>query len=112
MGQENQELEKNENTKDPDTACAQKPRKEQSVKKKRKKEQVPEEHREQELTVEEGLKKLDQVIAALEDRETSLEDSFRIYQEGMELLKLCSEKIDRVEKKVLIMDEEGDLHEF
>ena len=97
---------------DPEIACTQKSRKGQSVSKKRKKEEMPEEHREHELTVEEGLKKLDQVITALEDRNTSLEDSFRIYQEGMELLKLCGEKIDRVEKKVLVMDEEGDLHEF
>ena len=28
----------------------------------------------------------------LEDKETSLEDSFNLYKQGMELLKFCSDK--------------------
>ena len=42
----------------------------------------------------------------------SLEESFTLYQEGMRLLKLCSAQIDRVEKNMLLIDEEGGLHEF
>ncbi len=42
----------------------------------------------------------------------SLEDSFRYYQEGMELLKLCNARIDHVEKQMLQIDEEGQVHEF
>ena len=30
----------------------------------------------------------------------------------MELLKKCNEAIDQVEKKMLVLDEEGDTHEF
>ena len=30
----------------------------------------------------------------------------------MDMLKLCNEKIDKVEKKMLVLDEEGDAHEF
>ncbi|MBR2188865.1 MAG: exodeoxyribonuclease VII small subunit [Eubacterium sp.] len=48
----------------------------------------------------------------LEDKNSSLEESFRIYQRGMNLLKQCSEKIDTVEKKMLQVNEDGELIEF
>ena len=65
-----------------------------------------------EKTLEEAFEKLGELAERLEDSETSLEDSFRFYNEGMELLKYCSEKLDTVEKKMLQMDEDGTLREF
>ena len=44
----------------------------------------------EELSLEEAFSKLDVLAQKLEDRETSLEDSFLLYQQGMELLKLCN----------------------
>ena len=55
---------------------------------------------------------LDVLAGKLEDRETSLEDSFRLYKQGMELLKYCNDKLDTVEKKMLQMNEDGSLGEF
>ncbi len=55
---------------------------------------------------------LEETVAALEQEEISLEESFRIYKEGMELLKKCNQAIDRVEKKVLVLNEDGETHEF
>ena len=69
------------------------------------------ENEKKEPTLEENFSALELVIKNLEDREISLEDSFRIYQEGMELLKLCGEKIDRVEKKMLQISESGEYSE-
>ena len=63
-------------------------------------------------TIEEVFQDLDNLAVKLEDSETSLEDSFRFYKEGMELLKYCSDKLDTVEKKMLQMDEDGTLREF
>ena len=63
-------------------------------------------------TIEESLKELDAIVAKLESREISLEDSFALYQKGMELLKECSKKIDTVEKKMLKMNENDELSEF
>ena len=63
-------------------------------------------------TIKESLKELDAIVAKLESREISLEDSFALYQKGMELLKECSKKIDTVEKKMLKMNENGELSEF
>lgn len=63
-------------------------------------------------TIEEVFQELDNLAVKLEDSETSLEDSFRFYKEGMELLKYCSDKLDTVEKEMLQMDEDGTLREF
>lgn len=66
----------------------------------------------QEQTLEEAFAELDTIVERLESGELSLEASFQTYQKGMELLKECSEKVDLVEKKVLQIDEDGELHEF
>ena len=66
----------------------------------------------EEQPLEEMFTELDLLAGKLEDRETSLEDSFRLYRQGMELLKLCSEKLDSVEKKMLQLNEDGTFSEF
>ena len=66
----------------------------------------------EEKTLEEAFSELDVLAGRLEDRETSLEDSFRLYKQGMELLKYCNDKLDTVEKKMLQMNEDGSLGEF
>lgn len=66
----------------------------------------------EEKTIEDSLQELDGIVERLESRDISLEESFAMYQKGMELLKQCSGKIDRVEKKMLKMNENGELSEF
>ncbi len=62
-------------------------------------------------TIEEGFKLLEEILKRLSDEGISLEDSFREYEKGMKLIKSVSEKIDRVEKKVRILngEEEDDI---
>ena len=71
-----------------------------------------EEKMEDQKTIEEVFSQLDVLADRLEDRETSLEDSFALYKKGRELLKYCSEKLDTVEKKMLQMNEDGEFSEF
>lgn len=66
----------------------------------------------EECSVEELFQSLDETIEKLEDREISLEQSFQLYEKGMELLRHCNNKIDTVEKKMLQMNENGELSEF
>lgn len=66
----------------------------------------------QEQTLEHLFEQLDNVVEQLESGDASLEESFQLYQKGMQMLKSCSEKIDRVEKQVLILEESGEMHEF
>lgn len=65
-----------------------------------------------ELNVEAAFELMEEKVKKLEDREITLEESFQLYQEGMELLKYCSDKIDQVEKKVMEIGQDGELHEF
>lgn len=67
---------------------------------------------EEKINLEETFDKLEETVLALEQEELSLEESFRLYQSGMELLKQCSQAIDQVEKKVLVLNDEGETHEF
>ena len=67
---------------------------------------------EKELTLEEAFEKLDETIEKLQAEDITLEDSFKEYKQGMEILKYCSDKIDRVEKKVLKIEGNGELNEF
>ena len=64
------------------------------------------------FTLEEALGKLDETIAMLQSEEVSLEEAFRLYKEGMDYVKICSETIDQVEKKVLMLNQEGKLDEL
>lgn len=65
-----------------------------------------------EQSLNEIFVKLEDVIAGLEAEDISLEDSFRLYHSGMDMLKTCNDKIDKIEKKMLVLDEEGEAHEF
>lgn len=65
-----------------------------------------------ELSLEQAFEQLDAMLDQLESREIPLEESFQLYQKGMTLLKICNEKIDTVEKKILIMNGDGGLDEF
>ena len=50
-------------------------------------------------SLEEIFSDLEQTIKEMEDGEISLEESFRLYHQGMD-------------KKMLLLDEEGEEHEF
>ena len=66
----------------------------------------------EEMSLEEMFSKMENIIGEMEKGDVKLEESFRLYNEGMQLLKKCSEPIDTVEKKVLILEENGETHEF
>lgn len=65
-----------------------------------------------ETTLEQLFEKLEESISQLERDDISLEDSFKIYKEGMKLVQTCNNRIDRVEKEVLKLNENGELDEF
>ena len=66
----------------------------------------------EEISLEEAFGMLDEITRSLEKEDISLEDSFSAYKKGRDLLKICNDKIDQVEKKVLVLNEEGGLDEF
>jgi exodeoxyribonuclease VII small subunit len=64
------------------------------------------------MTVEQAFAEIEKKIALLEKDDVSLEDSFRFYQEGMNLLKYCNDSIDQVEKKVQKISSDGKTEDF
>lgn len=60
----------------------------------------------EELTLEEALRALEELTADMEENDLSLEESFSMYQRGMELIHYCSERIDTVEKQLIVLQQE------
>lgn len=65
-----------------------------------------------ESSLEELFEEIEGILGRLEDKEISLEDSFLLYEQGMTKLKACNAKIDQVEKKMLMLNEQGNLVDF
>jgi exodeoxyribonuclease VII small subunit len=57
-------------------------------------------------TLEDSFNALEEILEKLEDEEVSLEASFKLYQEGMKLVKKCNQSIDKVEKELVVISEE------
>lgn len=58
-------------------------------------------------SLEQQFEELNTIIEQLDSPEISLEDSFKLYQNGMKLLKSCNDSIDKVEKKIMVLQEEA-----
>ncbi len=64
----------------------------------------------EQLTFEEALSRLEEIVDKLETKEVALEEAIALFQKGMELSNVCHEKLKKVEKQVqLILEEEGKL---
>lgn len=60
-------------------------------------------------SLEENFSELEELLEQLEAEDISLADAFTAYSKGMNVLKQCNEQIDRVEKQVMKLNEEGAL---
>lgn len=65
-----------------------------------------------EFKLEEAFEKLNTIIEELEKPDISLELSFSLFQEGMKLLRASSDSIDKVEKELIILSENGERDEL
>jgi exodeoxyribonuclease VII small subunit len=68
---------------------------------------------EKELTFEEAMAKLEEIVEKLEEGNVPLEQAISFFQEGMRLSKLCHDKLQHVEKQMeYILREDGQLAPF
>ena len=65
------------------------------------------EENKEDLSIEEMFDRLDGIMRTLEDSRSTLEESFASYEAGMRLVRACSKKIDKVEKQIVIIDDNG-----
>jgi exodeoxyribonuclease VII small subunit len=56
---------------------------------------------------EEAMKRLETIVESLERGDLSLEDSLKIFEEGMKLLHFCSKKLEEAEEKVTLLIKES-----
>ncbi len=64
------------------------------------------------MTLEEKLAKLDAMTEQLRKEDITLEESFSLYKDGMELIRQCNADIDRVEKQVQILNADGQVTDW
>ncbi len=65
------------------------------------------------LTFEIAVARLDEIVKLLERGNTSLDDSLKLYEEGVGLVRFCNGELQNAEKKIkmLVTDENGELIE-
>ena len=63
-----------------------------------------------EIKFEEALKKLEKIVTELEKGELSLDEALKKYQEGIELSRACSQRLDNAKKKIdlLVKNKKGE----
>ncbi len=60
------------------------------------------------IKFEEAIEKLDAIVSKLESGSAALDESLSLFEEGVGLIKLCNEKLDKAEQKVKILTESED----
>ena len=60
------------------------------------------------LSFEDALKRLEETVKVLESGTVPLEESLKLFEEGVALVKLCNGKLDEAEQKVKILRKTAD----
>ncbi len=61
------------------------------------------------MSFEEAMQRLDAIVKQLETGQVSLDESLKVFEEGIELYRFCSSRLQEVEKKIerLVKTEQG-----
>ena len=57
---------------------------------------------------EEAMQRLEDIVESLEESDLSLNDSLKIFEEGVKLIGFCSKKLEEVEQKVTMLVKENE----
>ncbi|MBW8056480.1 MAG: exodeoxyribonuclease VII small subunit [candidate division NC10 bacterium] len=68
---------------------------------------------EKEIKFEDALARLEGVVDRLESGELPLEESLRLFEEGVHLTKVCTHRLEEAERRITILlkDERGEVLE-
>lgn len=64
---------------------------------------------EKKIPIETALSQLEELISRLESRDCTLEESFHLYKQGIELIQYCGQELTQVQKQLIILNEGGTL---
>lgn len=60
------------------------------------------------ISFEDAMMKLDDTVRQLESGGLPLDESIRVFEEGIKLIKICNEKLEAAEQKVRLLTENAD----
>lgn len=55
------------------------------------------------VNFEAAMKRLEEIVEKMESGEAELDKSLELFEEGIKLVKICSQKLDEAKKKVEIL---------
>lgn len=69
--------------------------------------------RKKNIRFEDAIQRLEEIVREIESSDLSLEESIKMFQEGMELAAVCNQRLDDAERKISIImkGEDGKLIE-
>ena len=62
--------------------------------------------------LEERFSMREDILGKMEDENVTLDQSFDLYKQGIEQIKAANADLDRIEKAMLVINEDGELEEF
>ncbi len=65
-----------------------------------------------ELSIEEAFGQIKELLGRMEEDSATLEQTFADYEKGVQLLHYANDRIDKVEKKVRKLHEDGSTEDF
>lgn len=67
-----------------------------------------------ELKFEAALERLEEIVKKMEDGEMSLDESLKLFEEGVKLSRLCDQKLQAAERRIeiLLKDQQGKVAPF
>ena len=62
--------------------------------------------------IDEGFRQVDEILTKLSSEEIKLPEAVKLYTEGVNLVKQCKDSLDKVEKELIVLEENGEEHEL
>ena len=60
----------------------------------------------EDMTMEQAFDSLQELLDKMDSEELPLEESFRLYEQGLKLVRACHDRLDRIEKQLIVLEEE------
>lgn len=60
------------------------------------------------VSFEQAMTRLEEIVRALESGAATLDDSLKLYEEGIALVRVCGAKLDEAEKKIKLLNVSAD----
>lgn len=66
-----------------------------------------------EMKLEDAMRRLDEVVAALDSEQTDLERALALYEEGVRLVRICRERLEDADRTIrqLKLNSDGEISE-